>query len=292
MSERRRSSTKGESGPPPDEELDGLPGLTIVGGRPSARPATAAGDGERGVATARRVGSPGPLKGSWQIQGNTAEAEIPVGLELLLLRAAADPDLAQRLGTDREGALRSAALTLTPSERSTLDALPAPVLAAILRNLQPQAHRRPSFLKRVAATMTGTVLFTTSEVACGGIMSEPFVETNDGQSDPGADDRASEDVVDDVDPDSAGEAEADADVLPDVVEVVDGADVPGDVPDGVDASTDVVADGEGDVDGVADVVPDGDEVADGADVPGDVADVVDGATDAGGPDVPGDGTDA
>jgi hypothetical protein len=104
-------------------------------------------------------------------------------------------------------AARAGGVALREPERDMLAALPRLVLETMIRNLQPERHRRPSFLRKVAAAVTGTVLIAAADcAACGGIDGEDYWTPPDGDTDAEADGDAADDATSDVE---AGDGAAD-----------------------------------------------------------------------------------
>ncbi len=79
--------------------------------------------------------------------------QIPQGIEVLVLKAAVDPDFKQLLLERRTAAAETIELELTAAEAAMLAAVPAAQLEAIIaRSSVPQEHRR-AFLGQAAAAM-------------------------------------------------------------------------------------------------------------------------------------------
>ncbi len=172
-----RSNGDGARGGPIGDDNSGV-GTTVVGGQPPGRQ--------------RR-----PLAG------------VPLGIERVLLAAAADPALRVALcGPARATALQGRAFALTASETAMLMALPGPQLEAAIARLDTshQNLERRRFMKAVAASVI-TLAAAGAQERCGGIRPDDVIE--DTPSAPGG-----------VRPD---------DVFEDVPKVADGARV--DVPE-------------------------------------------------------------
>jgi hypothetical protein len=86
--------------------------------------------------------------------------EIPVGFEMLLYRAAQEPDFKQRLLADRTAAVRESGIPLRPSEQATLDVISNAVLETMIDRLVPDNPRRRPFMKNVAAAVTSLAAST------------------------------------------------------------------------------------------------------------------------------------
>jgi hypothetical protein len=104
----------------PEGEIEGVQ-TTIVGGRPPARGR--------------------PIR------------NVPRGLEILLKKAAVDPEFKRRLLTDRSRAAARIALQLDPTEVEVLDALPPRNLLAMVDRTEVPDSQRRAFLGCVATVM-------------------------------------------------------------------------------------------------------------------------------------------
>jgi acyl carrier protein len=93
-------------------------------------------------------------------------AQIPQGIEVLVLKAAVDPDFKRLLLQERSAAAAAIGLELTAAEATMLAAVPAAQLEAIAaRAAVPQEHRR-AFLGQAAAAMLaalGTIRLAVAE---------------------------------------------------------------------------------------------------------------------------------
>ena len=99
------------------------------------------------------------MVGSFTRRGNKAEAQVPVGLERLLLLAAADPGLRVRLQKDPRAACAGLGFELSASERALLGALTPSALDAMIDRLAPKRQKNTRFLRRVgAAALVGGIL--------------------------------------------------------------------------------------------------------------------------------------
>ncbi len=109
---------------------------------------------------------------------------IPRGIEVLVKKAAVDPDFRTLLLTDREEAARRIDLELGPAEAIMLRAVPQAQLEAIIaRTHVPEEHRR-AFLGHAAAAMLAVLGAGTAVAAVGaraggvgGIMPTPPAPT-------------------------------------------------------------------------------------------------------------------
>jgi hypothetical protein len=94
---------------------------TIVGGRP-----------------------PGPGKGI---------GSIPRGIEVLVKKAAVDPEFRALLLAERSGAAAEIGLELSETETAMLDGVPEAQLESIIANTTVSSKLRPAFVGRAAAVM-------------------------------------------------------------------------------------------------------------------------------------------
>jgi hypothetical protein len=124
---------------------DGGPNLTIVGGQP--RPAR-----RRGGFTTR----------------------VPVGIEVVLHKAAREPELRALLLRDRDAGLRSAGFTLAETELAALRAAPPAVLAAMIDRLNDPARPQTRLFGIVAAAAASLAAGTAS-MGCGGTIANAGV---------------------------------------------------------------------------------------------------------------------
>ncbi|MBN1918419.1 MAG: hypothetical protein JW889_10945 [Verrucomicrobia bacterium] len=90
---------------------------------------------------------------------------IPIGIEVLVKKAAIDPDFRQILLARRAYAADEIALKLEPSEAVMINAVPAAQLEAIVARTTVHPKQRAAFLGRVAAVMI--VALSASGSGCG-----------------------------------------------------------------------------------------------------------------------------
>jgi len=134
------------------------------------------------------------MVGSYTRRGNKAEAQVPVGLERLLLTAADDPELRARLKADVRAACAGLGFELSASERALLGALTPSALDAMIDRLAPKRQKNKRFLRRVgAAAMVGGLLIATCQcedaMECGATDSDSDVDMDsdsDTDTDPDA----------------------------------------------------------------------------------------------------------
>ncbi len=115
---------------------------TIVGGRP-----------------------PGPGKGV---------GSVPRGIEVLVKKAAVDPEFKAVLHTERSAAAAAIGLELSDAEAAMLNGVPAAQLEAIIAGTTVSPKLRPAFLGRAAAVM----------LAALGIATVGYAEGNDSREEP------------------------------------------------------------------------------------------------------------
>ena len=88
--------------------------------------------------------------------------DVPRGIEILLKKAAVDPEFCSLFLEHREEAARQIGLELEPFELAMVQTFPTEQLAAIIRQTEvPQAHRR-AFLGTAAAAMVAVLSGTTA----------------------------------------------------------------------------------------------------------------------------------
>ncbi|HOS92474.1 MAG TPA: hypothetical protein PLD23_00850 [Armatimonadota bacterium] len=101
--------------------------------------------------------------------GDDAVVDVPMGIERVLRKAAADGRFRTRLMSDRAGALERSGLELSVSEHAILLAIPAKHLQAMIAQLAPSSPARRGLLRRLAAA-AGIALFgvagATSQMGC------------------------------------------------------------------------------------------------------------------------------
>ncbi len=83
--------------------------------------------------------------------------KIPRGIEVLLKKAAVDPEFRQLLLEQRGASAASIALDLASSEEALLRAIPSPQLERIIAHTVVPMEQRRVFLGRVAAAMLALV---------------------------------------------------------------------------------------------------------------------------------------
>jgi hypothetical protein len=91
---------------------------------------------------------------------------VPVGLEMLLYRAARDEAFRQRLLADREAAIREAGVRLRSSERATLDAIDDRALGVMIDRVVPENPHGRSFMTKVATAVTTLAAGTAAASSC------------------------------------------------------------------------------------------------------------------------------
>ena len=82
-----------------------------------------------------------------------AQAQAPRGIEILVKKAAVDPEFRATLHERRAQAARQIDLDLTPAEEAMLDTVPAAQLEAIITRTRVKLPAVPALLGRSAATM-------------------------------------------------------------------------------------------------------------------------------------------
>ena len=148
---------------------------------------------------------------------------VPIGIEKLLLRAAADAGYRRRLFEDRAGTVEAARGELSASERSILQSVPDETLAAMIGRLDVKAHVTRPFARKVAAAAFATAALAavvTAGTACTGVdpdmpdaqdsLTHTEVEVEDTQASRGAVPDEVLQVPDAILPDADADADADA----------------------------------------------------------------------------------
>jgi hypothetical protein len=91
---------------------------------------------------------------------------VPMGIERVLRKAAADPRFHDRLRADRAAAIEASGLTLTPSERAILLAAPGEQIRAMVLELAPSSPARRGLFRRLLAA-AGLALLGPVAASCG-----------------------------------------------------------------------------------------------------------------------------
>lgn len=110
------------------EEGKEIVGRTIVGGRPAAR--------------------------------RKRKVRVPIGIEKVLVRAAANETFRKRLLDERETTLASLAGELSPTELQVLKSIPDGILEGMIRNIDLKKHGKRRFMKGVVAAALLTTAAT------------------------------------------------------------------------------------------------------------------------------------
>ena len=82
-----------------------------------------------------------------------SERKLPRGIEVLVKKAAVDPEFRALLLEERAGAAGEIGLDLAPAEAAMLAAIPASQLEATISSTKVDEKVRPAFLGRAAALM-------------------------------------------------------------------------------------------------------------------------------------------
>ena len=93
-----------------------------------------------------------------RVSGRPAEDErsnvtVPRGIEVLVKKAAVDPEFRELLFEQRGGAAAAIELELDPAENAMLSAIPREQLTQIVSRTKVPMEQRRVFLGRIAATM-------------------------------------------------------------------------------------------------------------------------------------------
>jgi len=122
-------------------------------------------------------------------RGLRAEAEVPVNLEHVLLRASREQEFKARLLADPLDAIAEAGMSLTASESALLAAMPCSALEAMIDRLAPKRQRNKRFLRKVgAAALVGGILVAScdsgNDTAMDGGMDPDADSDSDGDAGP------------------------------------------------------------------------------------------------------------
>jgi len=99
--------------------------------------------------------------------GDDAVVPVPMGIERVLRKAAADQRFRARLMSDRAAAIGRSGLELSNSERAILLAIPAAHLEAMIAELAPSSPARRGLFRRLAAA-AGIALFGVASLSDSG----------------------------------------------------------------------------------------------------------------------------
>ena len=120
-------------------------------------------------------GQPSKNRGAEQV-------EIPVGFEMLLLRAAQDREFKRLLLTDREAAIAQSTVTLRASEQAALRAISDEALESMIRHFVAKDPKRRRFMSQVAAAAASLAAGTAATALGAGCddTSDPTGTTGNG----------------------------------------------------------------------------------------------------------------
>ena len=105
------------------------------------------------------------VKGSHERKGQKLELEIPVSLELVLIRASKDAAFRDALLEDPGAALEEQGIEMTPSEMAMLLSMSRGVLETTIDRFRPEVHGRSHFARKVATAVAGSLVV--SVMSCG-----------------------------------------------------------------------------------------------------------------------------
>ena len=91
--------------------------------------------------------------------------KVPRGIEVLLKKAAIDPEFRELLLNDPEAAAKSIALELAPVEQAMLKTMPAEQLAVIINQTEVPQQQRRVFLSKSGAAMLALLAALAAVVA-------------------------------------------------------------------------------------------------------------------------------
>jgi hypothetical protein len=101
------------------------------------------------------------------------KVEIPRGIEVLVKKAAVDPEFKALLLAERSGAADAIGLELSEAEAAMLDGVPATQLEAIIANTTVSPKMRPAFMGRAAAVMLAALGVVTASGCASTLGSQP-----------------------------------------------------------------------------------------------------------------------
>lgn len=112
--------------------------------------------------------------GSRIMDKSNKKVRVPIGVEKLLCRAAADPAFRQRLLHEREATLQQPDVELLDSEKTIVRSVPAATLSSMIDQIDLPRHGRKRFLRTVAAcTLAAAAVLTTTNCAGGAMPDRP-----------------------------------------------------------------------------------------------------------------------
>jgi hypothetical protein len=99
---------------------------------------------------------------------------IPLGVEVLVKKAAVDPAFKKLLLEKRAGAAEAIALTLSAAEAAMLEAVPEAQLRAIVANTKVSPNLRPAFLGYAAGAMLAALIAKVPDAEAGDIVYKTY----------------------------------------------------------------------------------------------------------------------
>jgi len=93
---------------------------------------------------------------------------IPIGIEKVLCRAAAEPEFEKALLDDRAKALESLKSHLSGTEAAILSSIPAATLAEMIRRIDLERHSRRRFMRSVVAATLAAATAGWGALGCEG----------------------------------------------------------------------------------------------------------------------------
>ena len=105
------------------------------------------------------------IKGSHGRSGRRLELEIPVSLELVLVRASEDEEFRTELLDDPGPAVERHGIEMKPSERAMLQSMSRGALETMIDGFRPSIHGRSRFARKVATAVAGSLVV--GVVSCG-----------------------------------------------------------------------------------------------------------------------------
>lgn len=158
---------------------------------------------------------PRDAKGVHYMRGRRLQMEIPISMELVLLRAARQETFCSALLDDPEGTLEEHGIEMRPSERAMLLSMSRGVLETMIGRFRTTGPGRSRFAKKVATAAASTLVVTA--ISCGEASSDEDTRI---------------DAVEGVMPDMPVDLDIDPDIDLDILDVSPegaGPDMPPDV---------------------------------------------------------------
>lgn len=122
--------------------------------------------GEHGKGTKPNLTIVGGQPRPDRVVPGSENTEIPIGFEMLLYRAAEEPEFREQLLSNRAEAIADSGVELRPSERNMLTAIPDRALERMIHRLEPERRPPRRLMGNVAAAVASLAAGT---AALGGL---------------------------------------------------------------------------------------------------------------------------